>query len=228
MAVRGVLLDFSGTLFRLELGAAWVRGLRNADGSEVTQAQQAELLAVFTAGPSKHLPAEHRAAWHRRDLGADIHRTVYLAAMRAAGMDIGPGVAETLYDRIRDAESWQPYPDTVAALKALKAEGVPVAVVSNIAWEIEPVFVHHGAADLVDTYVLSYVEGVMKPDAKIFQTACERIGVEPEHALMIGDDMSADAGATALGCRFERVEPQATHERHDALLTALRTHGLAA
>ncbi|CRK61173.1 putative hydrolase [Alloactinosynnema sp. L-07] len=226
--MRGVLLDFSGTLFRLELGAAWVRGLTNADGTPVTEAQQAQLLAVFTAGPSKHLPAEFRADWHRRDLDADTHRTVYLAAMRAAGMDIGPGVAETLYDRVQHPDSWQPYPDTVAALTALRAAGIPVAVVSNIAWEIEPVFAHHGAADLVDTYVLSFVEGVMKPDAKIFQTACERIGVAPEHALMIGDDLSADAGATALGCRFERVEPQATQVRHDALLTALRTHGLAA
>jgi HAD superfamily hydrolase (TIGR01493 family) len=228
VAVRGVLLDFSGTLFRLELGAAWVRGLTNVDGTPVTEAQQATLLAVFTSGPSKHLPAEHRAAWDRRDLDADTHRTVYLAAMRAAGMDVGPGVAETLYDRILGTEYWQPYPDTVAALKAIKAAGVPIAVVSNIAWEIAPVFAAHGLTDLVDEYVLSYVEGVMKPDAKIFQTACERIGVAPEHVLMIGDDLVADAGATALGCRFERVEPQATNVRHDALLTALRAHGLAA
>ena len=43
-------------------------------------------------------------------------------------------------------------------------------------------------------------------------------------ALMVGDSAEADGAATRIGCRFERVEPQATTDRPDALLAAVRKH----
>lgn len=229
MAIRGVLLDYSGTLFRLEPGAAWVHGLVGHDGAALDEVAQDALLMSLTApvGPSAQLPAELRDDWERRDLDPDVHRSVYIAALRAAGLDMGPGVAETLYERIREPGSWVPYPDTAAALRSLKDAGIPVAVVSNIAWDVRGAFEARGIADLVDEYVLSYVEGVVKPDPKIFLLACERLGVTPDRALMIGDSVAADGAAATLGCRFERVEPRPTQARPDALISALRTCGIA-
>lgn len=227
MAIRGVLLDFSGTLFHLEPGPAWVEGLAGHDGAPLDDDAQASLLAALTApvGPSAHLPPESQGDWERRDLDPEIHRSVYLTALRAAGMDIGPGVAEHLYERILAPESWRPYPDTGAALRALRAAGTPVAVLSNIAWDVRRTFAHHGFDGLVDQFVLSYAEGLVKPDPKIFLLACERIGVDPGEVLMIGDSAEADGAATAVGCRFAEVEPAMTHERPDALLGVLRDHG---
>lgn len=41
---------------------------------------------------------------------------------------------------------------------------------------------------------------VRKPDPRIFQIACERLGVAPEKVLMIGDNLEADIqGAQAFG-----------------------------
>ena len=51
--------------------------------------------------------------------------------------------AEALYDQLLDPESWQPYPDTRATLEHLK--DVPLAVVSNIGWDIRPVFERYGS-----------------------------------------------------------------------------------
>ncbi|MGW5050480.1 HAD family hydrolase [Actinokineospora sp. NPDC004072] len=219
MTIRGVLFDFSSTLFRLEPDVSWLAGT-GLDGHA-----QTEVMVQLTLGPSKHLPDDLRADWDRRDLDPETHRRVYLAAYRAAGMDVAPGVVEQVYAKMLDPASWRPYPDTAAAVAAVRAAGLPVGVLSNIAWDIEPTLRAHGIE--VDAYVLSYVEGVVKPDPKIFEIACERIGVAPAETLMIGDSAEADGGATALGCRFARVAPVSTDERPDSLLNALTAYGIA-
>ncbi|WP_285504737.1 HAD family hydrolase [Actinokineospora sp. NBRC 105648] len=229
MAIRGVLLDFSGTLFRLEPGAASVSGLRLRDGAALDADRYAELLAVMTVptGVPEHLPAELHEDWHRRDLDPEVHRSAYEASLSAPAIGLADGMPALLYDVMLAPGSWQPYPDTGAALRLLRERGLPVAVVSNIAWDIRPTFAAHGLADLVGEFVLSYAEGLVKPDPKLFELACERIGVEPADTLMIGDSAEADGAAVRVGCRFERVEPQATASRPDALLGALRAHGIA-
>ncbi|PPK70641.1 HAD-IA family hydrolase [Actinokineospora auranticolor] len=229
MAIHGVLLDFSGTLFRLEPGAESVRGLRHRDGAELTAARYTEILATLTVptGVPEHLPPDLHDAWHRRDLDGDLHRASYESALTAPHFDLADGTATGLYDVMLAPASWVPYPDTDAALRLLRARGIPVAVVSNIAWDLRATFAHRGLDGLVDEYVLSYAEGVVKPDAKIFTVACERIGRAPADTLMVGDSAAADGAAAAIGCRFERVEPQATANRPDALLGALRAHGIA-
>ncbi|MGX7825615.1 HAD family hydrolase [Actinokineospora sp. 24-640] len=228
MAIRGVLFDYSSTLFRLEPDVAWLSGLSGPDGEPLDGHAQAEIMIQLTLGPSRHLPDDLRPDWDRRDLDPAVHRSVYEAAFRAAGMDVVPGVAERLYDSMLDPRSWLPYPDTRRALETVRAAGLPVGVLSNIAWDIRPIFDLHGLGDLVDAYVLSYVEGVVKPDPKIFAIACERIGVAPGETLMVGDSAEADGAAAALGCRFARVAPVATSERPDSLVSALTAFGVAA
>lgn len=218
MTIRGVLLDFSGTLFRLEIDGAWL-----SDQADEDQAQR--LMQALTAPvlPPEALPDELLAQWHQRDLDQDIHRTIYLAAVRSVGLTDEQAVVA--YDRLHSPDNWRPYQDTKAMLERLRAASVPVAVVSNIAWDIRDTFEHVGIANLVTEFVLSYEEGVVKPDAKIFRTACERLGVDPAETLMIGDNAEADGGAAAIGCAVEIVPPLPTAERPDALLRAVAAHG---
>ena len=72
-------------------------------------------------------------------------------------------------------------------------------MVSNIGFDIRPLFAAWGLADLVDAFVLSYEVGRCKPDPAIFLRACGMLGVDPERALMVGDT-PADAGAVRAGC----------------------------
>jgi HAD superfamily hydrolase (TIGR01549 family) len=168
------------------------------------------------------LPERLHADWDRRDLDPSLHREMYLSVLHGSGV----GNPETLYDQMRHALSWQPYPDTVEALKALARAGVPVGVISNIAWDIRPVFDRFGITGLVDEFVLSYVEGAVKPDPRLFTTACERIGIPAGQVLMIGDSKEADGAAAAVGCSVAIVEPLPVDQRPTALLEILTDNAL--
>ncbi len=210
--IHGVLFDFSGTLFRLEPDPGW---------SE-------ELIGLLTASTlvAAHLPDELAEDWARRDLDPGLHRSVYLASLTGSRLGLTHAEAEAAYERMFEPASWQPYPDTVTALRRLRERDLPVAVVSNIPWDIRAVFRHHDVADLVDEFVLSYTEGVMKPDPKIFLVACQRIGITPADALMVGDSPEADGGAAAVGIRTTILDHLPSAQRPDALLSTLDEHGI--
>jgi HAD superfamily hydrolase (TIGR01493 family) len=213
---RGVLFDFSGTLFHLEPGDDWFDGLA-LDAALVTE-------VLTSPASSGYLPAELTGDWERRDLDPVVHRRVYLAALRAALPAAPAPVLETVYQRVPDPGSWTPYPDTLAVLRGLRAAGIPTGVVSNIPWDIRDVFRRNEMAELVDEFVLSCEEGVMKPDPAIFLTACRRIGTSPQATLMIGDSEYADGGATQVGCGFAMVERIPPALRPRALISALSDH----
>ena len=57
-----------------------------------------------------------------------------------------------------------------------------------------------GLARYFDTVVSSASVGLHKPDPRIFELACARLGVAPEEAAHVGDHHYADiVGATAVG-----------------------------
>lgn len=220
MTISGALIDFSGTLFRLEIDGTWL-----PEGHDQEAAQR--LMQVLTAPvePSETLPEESLAEWDRRDLDPEAHRRVYTATLRANGL-AEPELADTAYEALLEPVNWKPYPDVRPALELLRDKDIRVAVVSNIAWDIRKTFAHYGLDHLVDEFVLSFVEGSIKPEERIFRVALDRLGVEAADALMIGDSREADGGAVALGCAFEVVEALPTSQRPDALLTALARHGV--
>jgi epoxide hydrolase-like predicted phosphatase len=76
------------------------------------------------------------------------------------------------------------------------------AILSN-AWPgTREVFTQRlGLGEAVDEMIISAEEGVAKPDARIYQIAVERLGVQPEEAVFV-DDMAENAqGARAVGMR---------------------------
>ena len=134
-----------------------------------------------------------------RDLTATAHRAAYagLAATVVAEID---GLAEALYERLLRPEGWRAYADTVPTMRALYEATVPVAVVSNIGFDIRPICDALGFARYVSGWALSCELGRCKPDPAIFKYACQPLGVDPELALMVGDS-PADAAAVDAGCR---------------------------
>ncbi|MEV0082048.1 HAD-IA family hydrolase [Saccharopolyspora sp. NPDC050642] len=221
MTSRAVLFDFSGTLFRLEEDESWFSDLADADGAPFDLAAQAEVMRRMTApvGQIVQLGPEFQDAWENRDLDPALHRKVYLEVLRSSGVQ--DGQAEGLYERLIDPGFWTVYPDTVEVMRRLHEAGTKIGVISNIAFDIRPAFERIGVTGYVDEFLLSYLEGVIKPDPKIFLRACERLGVAPEEALMVGDSEEADGGAAAVGCRVAIVDPVSTTERPDGLLTAV-------
>jgi HAD superfamily hydrolase (TIGR01509 family) len=151
-------------------------------------------------GPPPHrMPPRLAEVYADRDLSEHAHRSAYTGLLETVDCGI-EGLPDALYERLLVADGWVAYADTRPTLKALRAAGVPVAVVSNIGFDIREICAGLGFADLVDEFVLSYEVGRCKPDPAIFLRACGLLGADPQRALMVGDT-AADAGAVGAGCR---------------------------
>ncbi|MFF5536763.1 HAD family hydrolase [Streptomyces cinerochromogenes] len=225
--MAAVLFDFSGTLFRVETTESWLRAALAETGHtlpepELTRTARALEAAGALPGGVNPLavPADLADLWAVRDQSAELHRAAYTGLSRRVPLP-DPGLYDALYDRHMSPAAWTPYPDAARVLRTLRERGVGVAVVSNIGWDLRPVFRAHGLDPYVDAYVLSYEHGVQKPDPRLFSVACEALGTDPRQALMVGDSRPADGGATALGCRVHFVDHLPVTHRPDALLPVL-------
>ena len=89
------------------------------------------------------------------------------------------------------------------------AARVPLALITNGPEDMQRAGVRNvGIAHHFKTLVISGAAdvAVRKPNPRIFRLACERLGVAPEHALMIGDHMEADIrGARAVGLQTVHI-----------------------
>ena len=223
--IKGVMFDFSGTLLRIESTTEWLGAVLTAAGIRLTdeeftyRVQRLTEYGALPGGPVPlHVPTHLEALWRERDLSADQHHAAYTALAREAGL---PELAQALYDRHMTSTAWRPYPDTEPTLRELRRRGLPVAVVSNIGWDLRPVFRAHGLDDLVDAYLLSFELGTQKPDPAIFRAACDRLGLAPADMLMVGDDRIADGGAQILGCPVHFVDHLPVDQRPSGLASAL-------
>jgi putative hydrolase of the HAD superfamily len=67
----------------------------------------------------------------------------------------------------------------------------------------------HAFLDCFKGYILSHEVGALKPDARIFQAALRRAGVEAERALFVDDQAANVAGARDLGIdSFQFLSPE--------------------
>ncbi|MEV6166450.1 HAD-IA family hydrolase [Streptomyces sp. NPDC052052] len=223
MQIKGVLFDFSGTLFRIEPVRSWLRAVLAEQAVTVSEAdveryaRELEAAGALPGGPvPRHVPARLASAWATRDENAAVHREVYTGLARQVALP-DPGLYDALYERHKSPAAWQPYPDAAQVLGALRDNGIRVGVVSNIGWDLRPIFRAHGLDDLVDAYVLSYEHSIQKPDPRLFRTACALLALDPADVVMVGDDRRADGGAAALGCEVRFVQPLPVDERPDGL-----------
>ncbi|MEV5431771.1 HAD-IA family hydrolase [Streptomyces sp. NPDC052701] len=229
--MTAVLFDFSGTLFRVESAESWLRGALTEAGVHLPEAElTAAAHALETAGALPggahpvELPEELAGLWAVRDRSAELHRAAYTGAARRVPLP-DPVLYDVLYDRHMSPAAWAPYPDAAEVLRTLRERGVAVGVVSNIGWDLRPVFREHGLDAYVDAYVLSCEHGVQKPDPRLFAAACEELGADPRATLMVGDDRHADGGAAALGCGVHFVDHLPVTERPDGLRPVLDLAG---
>ncbi|MDW6058365.1 HAD-IA family hydrolase [Streptomyces sp. FXJ1.4098] len=231
MTIKGALFDFSGTLFRIEPTESWLRAVLDATGTAIPEedipryARQLEDAGALPGGaPPQAVPPHLTELWGVRDRRAEDHRAAYTGLAREVPLP-DPQLYDALYDRHMEPAAWRPYPDTAEVLGELRRRGVRIAVVSNIGWDLRPVFRAHGIDEFVDAYVLSYEHGIQKPDPRLFRVACDALVLAPVDTVMVGDDRRADGGASRLGCRVHVVDHLPVDQRPDGLRPVLDLAG---
>lgn len=118
---------------------------------------------------------------------------------------------DALYVRFAETASWNPYPDALPTLAALKEEGLRVSILSNWDSRLLGILAGHGLDSLVDDIVVSARVGFRKPHPAIFAEACRRADVAPDEAVHVGDSLHDDVG----GARRAGIAPVLIRRRDD-------------
>jgi len=163
------------------------------------------------------------------DLRADdvsIWQGYHRAYARVCGVapDVIEQAATVLDEEFERGDMWtRVIPGSRAALRELDELGVGLAVVSNAEGTAEEQLradgicqVGPGSGVPVAAVLDSSVVGVSKPDPAIFELALDALGVDPAHAIHVGDTPAADVvGARAAGVTPVLVDPYDLHPEVD-------------
>jgi putative hydrolase of the HAD superfamily len=94
------------------------------------------------------------------------------------------------------------------AIDAVAELGLRRAVVSNSDGRAAAHLEKSGVLDGLEFVIDSHLVGVEKPNPAIFRFALDRLAVEPERALYVGDIRSVDEhGARSVGMHFVLIDP---------------------
>jgi putative hydrolase of the HAD superfamily len=142
--------------------------------------------------------------WADEEETLDVWVGMYATLCRRLGIE---AEAEDLARRVTDefgrVERWAAYDDVAPAFGRLADRGIRIGIISNWDRRLRGIFVGLGLHGRVDAVISSAMVGLHKPDPRIFELACERVGVVPEDAAHVGDHYYADV----LGARVAGMTP---------------------
>jgi len=195
VTVRAAFFDWGHTLFDTPGSVEFIVDWSARHGTPI-DAEQAGVLWEHARRRSR--TPEQMAKG--RDLSAAVHRECW-TALWAPLDELAPGIANALHGFETSAAGWAPYVDTREVLEELHNRGIPVVVVSDVPFDLRPIFAHYGLGHLVHTYVLSGEHGSVKPELRLFRIALDAVGVRAEEAVMVGDNHTNDGAAVEVGIR---------------------------
>jgi putative hydrolase of the HAD superfamily len=154
---------------------------------------------------------------------------IYRAFLEQAGLDGDATLPERLYERFTDIATYALFEDVPAVLKRLRQAGMIMGVVSNYEEWLERLLGALDVARYFDVRVISGVEGIEKPDPRLFQLALERAAVPPEETVYVGDSPAFDIEpAESLGMLGVLIDRRSRFPDHAGIrITSLRDLPLA-
>jgi len=167
---------------------------------------------------------DHYVAWQRaRVLGM------------LAETDVHPGEYEAIADELRrgnEARVLEAYDEVPAVLADVRARGLALAICSNWDWDLTEAVHDAGLPDVFDVVVSSAWAGARKPHPRIYVETLDKLGVEPDGALFVGDTWGPDVvgpremGMTPLYLRREGHWPDQAAPADPAAEGVLVAHDL--
>jgi putative hydrolase of the HAD superfamily len=141
--------------------------------------------------------------WTDEDRTSDVWVGMYSLLCRKLGIENGAErIAARVYREFGDPSRWEAYSDVLPAFRRLRARGMRLGLISNWDNRLSGLITGLGLDAELDTIVSSAEVGLHKPDPRIFELACARLGVDAQQAAHVGDHHYADiVGAQAIGMR---------------------------
>jgi putative hydrolase of the HAD superfamily len=105
-----------------------------------------------------------------------------------------------------------PRPDALETLAELRRRGHRLGLISVCSQDVPEVWGETPLGNTLDETVFSCDVGISKPDPRIYEIACERLGVAPAECLFVGDGANDElpgaerAGMTAVQLRVPGEE----------------------
>ncbi len=169
MSFRAVIFDLGGVVLGSPLHV--IRDYEKEKGIEPGFVNR----VVVDTGPS--------GAWSRLERG-ELPLEEFFVAFDRDCAAAGPAFsAREMMERI--ALTTGPRPEMLFAIGTIRERGLSTAALTNN-WKSDDA-AWNELTDHFDAYVESAVEGVRKPDPRIYQIVCERLSVEPSHAVFLDD-----------------------------------------
>jgi putative hydrolase of the HAD superfamily len=201
MRTRAILFDALGTLLELEPPAPRLcRALADGYAVSISQDEARHAMAAEIAYYRAHLDEgrdSESLASLREACAAELRRALPDDARNRL-----PPPRE-LVGALLDSLRFHPYPDAAPALRAHRARGLRLLVVSNWDVSLHSVLENAGLSPWLDGILTAAEAGVRKPDPAIFTQALRLLAVSAAEAIHVGDSLEEDvAGARAAG-----VEP---------------------
>lgn len=140
-------------------------------------------------------------------VGGSMERTVgYMLAV--SGSSVSPQTLRTwmvdgMVDKLSAGVTMMPGASEL--LDALRAERVPVALVTSSLKEIAEAVLTHVGRDRFDAIVTADDVTRTKPDPEPYLTASRLLGVDPARSVVLEDSPNGVAAGTAAGCAVVAV-----------------------
>jgi putative hydrolase of the HAD superfamily len=125
---------------------------------------------------------------------------VYGIFLRELGISEANGLIDVVYDEFTDLSNYRLFDDVPVVLERLLDAGLVLGVVSNFEAWLERLLEVLGVTRYFSVRVISGIEGMEKPDPRIFRLAMSRAGVAPSDSVYVGDNPEFDVDpALAVG-----------------------------
>jgi putative hydrolase of the HAD superfamily len=222
--IHAVFFDAAGTLFHVKGSVAEIYlryaekyGVKRTDHLQAAingafmRAFQEAPPPVFAATEAEALKECERLWWF--DI---VHHVFYRVGM-FEGFD---EYFDEVFEAFAGPQCWSLYPETLEALKMLRANGLELGIVSNFDSRLFSVLRGLGLSELFDTVTISSLAKAAKPAPRIFQVALEKHGLDPREAVHVGDNLHDDLeGARQAGLCAVLMDRDGRSGGHHALGT---------
>ena len=142
-------------------------------------------------------------AWDAGEIGRYEEALTQLCGEAAVDPDMA--LLAELSDERRIIEA-RPFgtiePGVVEMVVALKQLGLKLGVITNVNNLGAALWADCVLAPSFDVFVASHEVGILKPDQRVYQLACRRLGVQPAEAIFVGDGGANELfGAAQVGMK---------------------------